>query len=307
MLDEIQPDAVAINGWSVPEARAAATWCRRNRRLAILMSETFESSAQWWKEQVKRRRVRRFDAALVGGRWHADYLVSLGFPRNKIHVGYDAVDNAHFYAETSVRPSTHATETSKLQLPARYFFANTRFLPRKNIDGLLHAYSQYRADVRKKDAVCEPWHLVISGSGEMENAWKTLAMELGLSATVHWPGFLQYDELPFYYSNASAFVHVAHREAWGLVVNEAAAAGLPLIVGNRVGSTCELVRDGINGILVDSTDTAQLSKALLRIATLGDERRRAMGRVSRRLADAYGPERFGTACAKILGDRVCTP
>lgn len=303
-LDSLNADAVAINGWSVPEARAAAAWCRRNNRLAILMSESFESSGKWWKEQLKRRRLRQFDAALVGGRWHADYLAGLGFPRDKIVIGYDAVDNAHF----STVPECSSMNGAKVaELPKRYFFANTRFLPRKNIDGLLEAYRHYRTESERIKPATEPWHLVISGSGEMDGEWKALANRLELSSSVHWPGFLQYEELPLFYANASAFVHVAHREAWGQVVNEAAAAGLPLIIGNRVGAACELVQDGFNGILVDSANVDEISRALLEVATRDDVQRQQMGHASQQIVDAYGPERFGSACVKILTEQFCTP
>ncbi len=283
-LDELQPAAVCINGWAVPEAVAASRWCRVNNRRAILMSETFESSGNPLKAMVRRRRVRQFQAALVGGRVHADYLVSMGFPQGSIEIGYDAVDNAHFS-----RPTTPYRTP-----PQPYFLANTRFLPRKGIDALLRAYARYRASEGT------PWDLVVSGSGEMERPWRALAQELGVASTVHWPGFVQYNDLPGLYQAAGAFVHPARQEPWGLVVNEAAAAGLPLIVGRRVGSACELVRDGENGTLVDPDDVDEFTAALRRIAGLTDRQRTSMGAVSKQLVAQFGPDRFGLALQRCL-------
>jgi len=79
-LDRDQPDAVGIVGHARPESLAAARWVRRNRQTAILMSESqaIDRSRTWWKELIKRRRLRLFDAALVGGFRHWDYLNELG-------------------------------------------------------------------------------------------------------------------------------------------------------------------------------------------------------------------------------------
>jgi 1,2-diacylglycerol 3-alpha-glucosyltransferase len=290
-LERIQPDAVAINGWSVPEAMIALRWCKRRDRLAILMSETFKPSGNRIKEWVKKRRVRRFDAAIVGGRWHRSYLNQLGFPDHRIAIGYDAVDNDYFASGAERARSGSGSGSDQLRrelaLPERYFFANTRFLPRKNIDGLLSAFASFSRKIAD-------WALVISGSGPMERTWKQQAVDRGIRDRVRWIGFLQYEQLPTVYGLASCFVHPAHEEPWGLVVNEACAAGLPVIVGDRVGASCELVMDGENGLLVDSTSESQLVDALQRIVMATDRERKSMGEASLRLVRALTPECFGS-------------
>jgi glycosyltransferase involved in cell wall biosynthesis len=297
-LDRLDPSAVCINGWAVPEAVAALSWCRSNRRRGILMSETFESSRNPLKTFRKLWRVRQFDAALVGGRLHAAYLASLGYPSDRIEIGYDVVDNQHFNRAVPSFTGRCAGVCEK-----RYFLANTRFLERKGIDALLRAYACYRTlEARQpQNGVC--WHLVISGSGEMERPWKELARELQVADTVHWPGFLQYQDLPSVYRSAGVFVHPARQEPWGLVVNEAAAAGLPLIVGRRVGAACEFVRDGENGFLVDPDDIEFLTNLLVRTTRMTDAERTSMGEASQRIAAHFGPECFGRAVQRcVVGD-----
>ncbi len=75
-LDRDRPDALFVTGYSRPESTAAARWARRQGRPSILMSESqaIDRPRVWWKELIKKRRVRRFDAGLVGGRRHLDYL-----------------------------------------------------------------------------------------------------------------------------------------------------------------------------------------------------------------------------------------
>jgi glycosyltransferase involved in cell wall biosynthesis len=97
-LDRIRPDALAIAGWGTVDARACLDWCKRNDAKAIVMSETRAADGRrvWWKEWVKSRIVRRFDAALCGGESHKRYLVRLGMPEKRIACGYNVVDNQFF-------------------------------------------------------------------------------------------------------------------------------------------------------------------------------------------------------------------
>jgi glycosyltransferase involved in cell wall biosynthesis len=97
-LDRVRPDAVAIAGWGTVDARACLDWCKGNDTKAIVMSETRAADGRrvWWKEWVKSRIVRRFDAALCGGESHKRYLVQLGMPEERIACGYNVVDNQFF-------------------------------------------------------------------------------------------------------------------------------------------------------------------------------------------------------------------
>lgn len=297
-LDRIRPDAIAINGWGVPEGRAALGWARRHGARAILMSESKadDRTRTCWKEAAKRVIVRRFDAALVGGRVHADYLMSLGFPADRIQFGYDAIDNDYFEAGAD-RARAHAPQVrAKLALPERYFFACTRFLARKNVDGLLRGYAAYRAHA------ASPWSLVIAGSGEEEEALRRLAGELAIADAVHWPGFVQYPDLPAYFGLAGAFVHPAKAEAWGLVVNEAAASAVPLLVSRSVGAASELVRDGETGLLFDPGEDTDIARALTAIAAAPEESRAGMGRNARALVSHWGPAMFGAELAALIAE-----
>jgi glycosyltransferase involved in cell wall biosynthesis len=101
LLDDLAPDAVAIAGWGSLDAASCLSWCRRHDARRIVMSETRHADGRrvWWKELLKSRIVRRFDAALVGGKSHRDYLVKLGLPADKTRLGYNVVDNGYFAAE----------------------------------------------------------------------------------------------------------------------------------------------------------------------------------------------------------------
>ena len=122
-------------------------------------SQEIDHPRVWWKEAVKRRRVRRFSAALVGGPRHRDYLVDLGMPRDRIALGYNAVDNAAFARRP--RPPD-ATPDGRRGLPeAPYFLAVNRFVPEKNLARLVRAFARYRRPRREAGA----WDLVLCGDG----------------------------------------------------------------------------------------------------------------------------------------------
>jgi len=185
-------------------------------------------------------------------------------------------------------------------LPHNYLLACTRFLPRKNVDGLLIGYAAYRTKSRS------PWGLIIAGSGPELPRLRVLERDLGLEGVI-WPGFLQYDQLPFYYGLAGAFIHPAKAEAWGLVLNEAAASGLPLIVSNRVGAQYELLKQGENGFHFDPYDPDAICHSLLHFTECSADRRAKMGYCSSVIAKAWGPDRFGRQllAASRLANSAC--
>ena len=98
--------------------------------------------------------------------------------------------------------------------------------------------------------------------------------------------------LPAYYASAGAFVHSALVDQWGLVVNEAMAAGLPVVVSTGTGCSYDLVRDGENGYRFDPEDVEGLAGCLARVAA-PDADRAAMGRRSAEIVEGWAPAAFG--------------
>jgi glycosyltransferase involved in cell wall biosynthesis len=91
------------------------------------------------------------------------------------------------------------------------------------------------------------------------------------------------------YAAADVFALLSSRETWGVVVNEAAASGLPLVLSDRVGAAYDLLRDGENGYVVPAGDVAAAAAAFGRLAGDAELRRRAGAR-SRELVRDWGYE-----------------
>jgi len=218
-------------------------------------------------------------------------------PRDRIFTGYDVVDNAHFARRALEIRNSKSEIRTEYGLPENYFLASARFIEKKNLTSLIRAYAEYR-DRLKGTGVTDPgynrgapWDLVLLGNGPL---WETLNSQLStinLHSHVHLPGFKQYDELPVYYALANAFVHASTTEQWGLVVNEAIASGLPVIVSERCGCVPELVQD--NGFTFDPMDEHELAAQMLKMTTLSDDERRRLGNASYGIASNFSPERFG--------------
>jgi glycosyltransferase involved in cell wall biosynthesis len=141
---------------------------------------------------------------------------------------------------------------------------------------------------------------VLLGDGELRGHVESRIARLHLAGDVILPGFKQYDELPAYYGLASAFVHASTTEQWGLVVNEAMASGLPVIVSERCGCAPDLVEGGVNGFTFDPYDVEELSGLMQRVAAMTDEQRQAMGRAGRRIVADWGPERFADGLMRAV-------
>lgn len=315
ILNSLQPDAVAIAGWAQPDALACLKWCRRHGARALLMSETREADGRrrWWRERLKARRIRAFDAALVGAHSHQAYLRKLGFD-GPISLGYDVIDNHYF----RIAAQRHRCEDSAQgQNSHPYLLASNRFVERKNLGALVDAFAQVAASTDSS----QPPDLCLLGDGEQRAMLEQRCRDRGLplveaapwdaeasgeastSCRVLFPGFRQIDELPRFYAHAMAFVHPALSEPWGLVINEAMAAGLPILSSSNVGAAEELVEEGLNGFLFDPADTHSIAAALRLFLALSHEEQQAMGQASARfLAERCPTSAFGEGLVPLLCD-----
>jgi glycosyltransferase involved in cell wall biosynthesis len=296
LLSELEPRAVAIPGWSHPAALAALAWCGRSGTPAVLMSEStaFDEPRRPWKEAVKRRLVARFGSALVGGQPHRRYLVELGMAPERVCDGYDVVDTDHFAHQADLVRRNAAEERRRHGLPERYFLASARFIKKKNLPFLIEAFAGYR-----RGAEPGAWDLVLLGDGEERPHLSAAIAQHGLDGAVHLPGFRQYTDLPAFYALAGAFVHASTTEQWGLVVNEAMAAGLPVLVSRHCGCVEDLVAEGENGHGFDPFNVEALTRLLRHVASDNCDRA-AMAAAGRARIAAWRPERFAAGLRQAV-------
>ncbi len=287
-LNEINPDALVIAGYANPAMLSALAWCLLHRKPAVLMSESEEDDAErrWGKETFKKWVLTRYKAAIVGGQPHKRYLVKLGMAREAIFLGYDVVGNESFH------PGKIKCLPKKLD--KNYFLSSNRFIPKKNLFFLLSAYSAYRQAVGS-----DAWDLVLCGDGSLRPQIEQHIIELEIKDFVHLPGFLQQDELLPYFAHASCFIHASIQEQWGLVVNEAMAAGLPVLVSNRCGCFEDLIVEGVNGFGFDPENTQELTNLMVKMSS-GAVDLQGMGQASLEHIQKFSPDYFAQSLIQAV-------
>lgn len=285
-LQEISPDALAIGGYFSADARYLMGWARKHSKKSILMTESTRSDSRRHpvKELIKSFLLRDFDAALCGGIRHRDYLIGLGMPAKRIWTGYDAVDNDYFIRESLSRQNSERPLPLEKLGQKPFFLASNRFIPRKNLLLLLKAYSIYRGNHP------QGWGLVLLGDGPQRDVLEKTCLQ-GHIPDVLFPGFQQIESLPAYYAAAGAFIHPALSEPWGLVVNEAMACGLPVIVSSRAGCAPDLCRHGLNGLQVDPESVDDIVSAMT-LVSQDQYLHERFSRYSRRVIESYSPQQF---------------
>jgi glycosyltransferase involved in cell wall biosynthesis len=301
-LKLLSPQVIAIPGWSLPEALVSLGWAVSNSVPVVVMSESQRNdhARNPAAESVKRRLISLCSAVLVGGAPHVDYAADLGFERKRILTGYDVVDNEHFRTG-AVQAREDAALRARLGLPLHFFLASCRFVPEKNLLRLLDAYGRYCASQP------DPWSLVLLGDGPLRPDVEHNIRRLGLEKYAFAPGFMQYDALPAYYGLAGAFILPSVVEPWGLVINEAMAAGLPVLVSDRCGCASDLVVEGCNGLKFDPYNIERLANLMLRISSLPEVALAGMGRASQEIISRWTPELFGENLEKAVQAALSAP
>src|SRR5207253_7963753 len=115
--------------------------------------------------------------------------------------------------------------------------------------------------IRAAARTAAPTTVVVAGAGPLDAAIRQEAARLGVELTVL--GFLNQTQLGRAYGIADCLALPSDRsETWGLVVNEALATGLPVVVSDAVGCAPDLVRDGETGAQFPVGDVAALARQL---------------------------------------------
>jgi glycosyltransferase involved in cell wall biosynthesis len=273
-LDGFEPDILLFVGWAVPEyrrvARAAAGRCFRIMTMDNCWLATVRQRVATWIAPFYVQPLA--DAVWLPGERQAIFARKLGFAEHQIHRGLYSCDQSHLAA-------VHSSRISESRPVPRSFLFIGRFVPDKGIDVLVQAYQGYRT------ASEDPWPLVCCGTGPLRDLLKD-------KPGIHVEGFVQPELLGKVLGTAGCLVLPSRFEAWGVVVHEAASAGLPILASNDVGASVHLVQDGYNGYVFDSKDIDALASLMVRFSALSNARLDAMSRASYLLSQQYSPSHW---------------
>jgi glycosyltransferase involved in cell wall biosynthesis len=279
-------DAVIIHGHNLAAHHIAQAACLYSGTPVFARSETHLRLVRpGWREALRKPLLklhyRGFDGFLAIGSANTAYYRWMGIPDDLIFSVPYTVDNTRFIAAGAAVRSDRRATRAKLgmhpDLPAIIYAS--KFEGRKRPDDLLAAY----AKLRTEGVVAQ---LVLVGTGALENMLKAQVAEQAIPDVV-FPGFINQTDLPAVYSASDVFVLPSANEPWGLVVNEAMCAGLPIVLSEEIGCAGDLVQDGVNGATFNAGDVHGLAAALHPILTDSDLRA-AQGEASLERIQAWG-------------------
>lgn len=183
-----------------------------------------------------------------------DISKDFNYPKEKIFVTYLASENIYKPIDKTIASSILKKQYS---LSNNYILYVGGFSPRKNILGLIKAYSKLPKDIR------ESHNLVIAGNkGKSYELYKKCAEEYNVDNHVIFPGFISMEYMPYLYNAASLFVYPSFYEGFGLPPIEAMACGVPVIASNAT-SIPEIVEDA--AVLFNPNDIDELSNKLYEV------------------------------------------
>jgi glycosyltransferase involved in cell wall biosynthesis len=202
-------------------------------------------------ELVKRLGLSCFSAVMVGGHRGEHYFRFLGFRKRPVLPGCDTVSIARIRSEAA------ASAAPLPEFAARDFVFAGRFVAKKNLSLLIDAYARYCA---LEGGAAR--RLVLVGAGPLEQQLRAEAAAKVPPGSVVFAGFLHGPALSRLLAAGLGLVLVSFSEQWGLVVNEALALGLPVIVTQAPGARDVLVRNLVNGFVLENGAVEGIAKAM---------------------------------------------
>lgn len=248
LLNRLAPDVIVTTGF-IPTFLFAFAWAVRHGAAHVAMTDGTAQSerALTCVHRWVRRRVFAHSASFVGACGGSlDLFRAYGLPEDHLHLSRLCVDNARF------------------ALPRRAdavdFMYCGRFVNHKNPIFALKVARLAAEKLKRKTSIA------FVGQGPLEEEVRQQAVGIADSVEVCMYGYSSQARLPELYAGARILLFPSEWDPWGLVANEACAAGLPVLASSHTGVAGELVGDGENGYVLPLEDVAW-AEAAVRLLT----------------------------------------
>jgi len=275
-LNEIKPDIVIAGSIVFYSGALGLRWAKRNKKKFIMFDDAKPS---WVKRNflvqgIKNLITNQIDALWLPSNEYDEEYSSL-YSKKKLHYfyGYNCIDNQLFKFN------------DQKKFDNKKIICVGRLVPKKNIRNLLSAWKF----VEKNN---DSNTLMILGDGPLLEELKSFAKSIKLSK-VKFLGAVANDKIPQYLYEADAFISPSLYESWGLVVNEAMAAGLPVLLSNRINAASTLLKDGVNGYIFNPYDLGEMQQKLLDFINLPHLAKKEMSANSLKKIAAMSYENMG--------------
>ena len=295
-LRRLRPDVLILeyDRWNL--ALGAVAGFATAQRVAFRVLPNFDAWSQrtWWRELGKNVLFKAVDGAKVSGSDGAELATRYGLPRERTAVVAQSIDVAHYGRGRDLPADERQRRREALGLSGCVFVYVGRVWSGKGLDALFTAYRQVR-EIRGDIS------LLIVGDGVDRERY--VARE---SATpgVRFAGFVQPADLPEWYALCDVLVFPTQGDPNGLVVEEAMAAGLPVIVSDAAGDIRERVPDSV-GRVFPVSDAGALAGAMQALAE--PSLREPMARRAPDWVAWKNDERYAEDLARFARDVTANP
>jgi 1,2-diacylglycerol 3-alpha-glucosyltransferase len=262
-LEAERPEVILCGGYNYPASWQALYWARARGTPFVLWSESNlqdQRGGHAAVEFLKKKFWHSCRAFVVPGHSALEYLLAKGIQRELVYTAVNAVDNSLFAQAGALARQQADRIRGELQLPNRYFLFAGRLVPEKGVFELLSAYAKLQEPLRNDVG------LVFAGDGPSREKLELQAASIA-PGTIRFTGFASREQLAVYYALAEMLILPTYTDTWGLVVNEAMACGLPVIVSRAAGCAVDLVKENWNGQIVEPRDITSLTLAMDALAS----------------------------------------
>lgn len=235
-------DVVILGGWESPAYWQVARIARAAGARTLGFYESTLDSSRYSRGPVaaaRRRFFRQLDGVVVPG-ISAERAVEARGAR-RVWRGFNAVDVSRF---AEARP-----EASEHDGGHRFLFVG-RLTAVKNVESVLRAFADMPPDCT----------LGIAGSGGEQGRLRQLALELGVTDRLRWHGYVEYGRMPALMAGHDSLVLASKSEPWGLVVNEALASGMHVVVSENCGVAASV--SDMPGVYLCSVDSDSIRRGM---------------------------------------------
>lgn len=287
-------DALLVHGYSHLSCWLAILAARLCRTRCLFRGETVlaqprSHSPARLKGIALRWLFRRTAACLAIGSKSQEFYRAYGVREDQIVWCPYTIDADRFIQAPELAQRASGALRRRLSIPEGppVVLCVSKWIPRKRPLDLLRAAL----------SLSSPSIVVLVGEGALRPELEALARRH--PDRIRLVGFRNQSELPSYYAMADLFVLPSSYEPWGIVINEAMCAGLPIVTTTAVAAAADLVHHGENGFLYSPGEVGQLA-GFLRTLAEDPELRIRMGRNSLERIRAWTPEASAEGVVEAL-------
>lgn len=278
LLEELRPDVIIAGAIAFPSGALSVAWGQKNQVPVVVFDDARIEAVLRGKlvTRIKQGVYRGVSAMFYPAPAWKETGAYWGFKEEQLFYGVDVVDN-DFWSRP--RPQS--------ELDGNFILAVGRQIELKNFLSIVKAYAIYYQQMGDK-----AYDLVLIGEGPQHQEIEETIAAHHIEHKVKLLPFKTPEELAGFYQQAQLLVLASIHETWGLVLNEAMAAGCPVAVSRQCGAASTLVQQGVNGYHFDCQDIEEQACCMVAYHHLTDQEKQAMRKQAQGIMQEWGLPRF---------------